>query len=135
MFSCEYSEIFKNTFFHRTPLVAASEIRCHWKTCTGTYNSFEITRLINPWQKFLNKMKELILIKKANSGVTKFDQKYIILKGIKKFSHRFQNFIFQIKYFADWWLFKTAITGCFWKTILNYAWNLIPSLWNRSKQI
>ena len=25
MFSCEFYEIFKNTFFHRTPLVAASE--------------------------------------------------------------------------------------------------------------
>ena len=26
LFSCEFCEIFKNTFFHRTPLVAASEI-------------------------------------------------------------------------------------------------------------
>ena len=34
-------------------------------------------------------MKKLILIKEAENGVTKFDQKYIILKGIKKFSHRF----------------------------------------------
>ena len=25
VFSCEFSEIFKNSFFHRTPLVAASE--------------------------------------------------------------------------------------------------------------
>ena len=25
MFSCEFFEIFKNIFFHRTPLVAASE--------------------------------------------------------------------------------------------------------------
>ena len=25
MFSCEFSEIFKNTFFHETPPVAASE--------------------------------------------------------------------------------------------------------------
>ena len=46
-------------------------------------------------------MKELILIKEAKSGGMKFDQKYIILKGIKKFSHGFQNFIFQSKYFAD----------------------------------
>ena len=46
-------------------------------------------------------MKELILMKEAKNRVTKFDQKYIILKGIKKFSHGFQNFIFQSKYFAD----------------------------------
>ena len=46
-------------------------------------------------------MKELILINEAKNGVKKFDQKYIILKGIKKFSHRFQSFIFQSKYFAD----------------------------------
>ena len=46
-------------------------------------------------------MKELILINEAKSGDTKFDQKYIILKGIKKFSHRFQKFIFQRKTFAD----------------------------------
>ena len=46
-------------------------------------------------------MKEFILIKEAENGVTKFNQKYIILKGIKKFSHGFQNFIFQSKYFAD----------------------------------
>ena len=45
-------------------------------------------------------MEELILIKGAKNGVTKFDQKYIILKRIKKFSHEFQNFIFQSKYFA-----------------------------------
>ena len=46
-------------------------------------------------------MKELILIKEAKNGVTIFDQKYIILKEIKNFSHRLQNFIFQSKYFAD----------------------------------
>ena len=46
-------------------------------------------------------MKELILIKEAKNGVTKFDQKYIILNGIKEFSHGFQNFIFQSKYLAD----------------------------------
>ena len=39
-------------------------------------------------------MKELILVKKAKNRVPKFDQKCIILKGIKKFSHEFQNFIF-----------------------------------------
>ena len=38
MFSCEFCEIFKNTFFHRTPLVAASMllivayIRAIWRT-------------------------------------------------------------------------------------------------------
>ena len=26
MFPCEFCEIFKSTFFHRTPLVAASEL-------------------------------------------------------------------------------------------------------------
>ena len=46
-------------------------------------------------------MKELIVIKKAKNRVPKFDQKCIILKGIKKFSHEFQNFIFLSKYFAD----------------------------------
>ena len=45
-------------------------------------------------------MEELILVKGAKNGVTKFDQIYIILKGIKKFSHEFQNFIFQSKYFT-----------------------------------
>ena len=46
-------------------------------------------------------MKELILIKEAKNGVPKFDQKYIILKETKKFSHGFQNLIFQRKYLAD----------------------------------
>ena len=58
-------------------------------------------------------MKELILMYGAKNGVTKFDQKCIILKGIKKLSHIFQSFIFQGKYFVDSWLFKTPITGCF----------------------
>ena len=39
----------------------------------------------------------------------KFDQKYIILKGIKKFSHGFQNSIFQSRYFVEWWLFKSSL--------------------------
>ena len=30
MFSSEFCEIFKNTFFHRTSLVAASEFDCFW---------------------------------------------------------------------------------------------------------
>ena len=51
----------------------------------------------------------------------KFDQNHIILKEIKKFSHRFQNFIFQSRSFEEWWLFKMPITGYFWKTIWNYA--------------
>ena len=58
-------------------------------------------------------MNELIFVEEAKNKVTKFDQKYIILKGIKKFSHVFQSFIFESKYFADWRLFKTLITGCF----------------------
>ena len=40
-------------------------------------------------------MKELILIKEAKNGVTKFDQNCIILKGIKKYSHRLQNVYFR----------------------------------------
>ena len=28
VFSCEFCEIFKNTYFYRTPLAAASENRC-----------------------------------------------------------------------------------------------------------
>ena len=39
-------------------------------------------------------------MKEATNGVTRFDQKYIIFKGIKKINHGFQNFIFQSKYFA-----------------------------------
>ena len=31
VFSCEFCEIFKNTFFHRTPLVAASDIQNHFQ--------------------------------------------------------------------------------------------------------
>ena len=30
MFSCEFCEIFKNTFLHRTPLVAASGLRTYF---------------------------------------------------------------------------------------------------------
>ena len=45
-------------------------------------------------------MKELILTKDAKNRVTKSDQRYIILKGIKKFSYGSQNFIFRSKYFA-----------------------------------
>ena len=45
-------------------------------------------------------MKELILTKDAKNGVTKSDQRYIILKGFKKFSYGSQSFIFQSKYFA-----------------------------------
>ena len=44
-------------------------------------------------------MKELIFINEAKNGGMKFDQKYIILKEIKKFSQGFQNFIFQTRYF------------------------------------
>ena len=55
----------------------------------------------------------------AKSGGIKFDQKYIILKGVKKFSRGFQNFLFQSRYFAEWWFFKTTITGCFWKQARN----------------
>ena len=46
-------------------------------------------------------MEELILIKEAKNRATIFDKKYIILKEIEKFSHRFPNFIFQNRYFAD----------------------------------
>ena len=38
VFSCEFYEFFQNTFFHRTPLVAAS------KKC---YYSFQIAKLAN----------------------------------------------------------------------------------------
>ena len=56
-------------------------------------------------------MKELILIKEAKSGGMKFDQKYI-LKGTKKFSHGFQNFIFQSKHFANILLLKDNSKLC-----------------------
>ena len=37
MFSCEFCEISKNTFFYRTPPVAASE---YLKECSGQYSVF-----------------------------------------------------------------------------------------------
>ena len=82
VFSSEYSEIFKDNFFHRTPMVAASEISCHYK-------NYPVKILLR------------ILVKEVKNGITIFNQKYIILKEIKNFSYRLQNFIFQSKYFAD----------------------------------
>ena len=35
VFSCEYSEIFKNSYFYRRPLVLASEISGLYKACRG----------------------------------------------------------------------------------------------------
>ena len=40
-------------------------------------------------------MKELIFIKGVKSGGMKYDLKWITLNKVKKFSHRFQNFIYE----------------------------------------
>ena len=42
MFSYEFCEIFKNTFFHRIPLVAASEYNSAWNK--KYYQSFSIAK-------------------------------------------------------------------------------------------
>ena len=55
----------------------------------------------------------------------KFDQKYITLRGIKKFSHRFQNFIFESRYFAEWWLFTDDYH---WLLLSLSAGGFVPSL-------
>ena len=52
-------------------------------------------------EKLLNKLKELIIVKKAKNEGMKFYQKYVILKEIKKFSQGFQNFVFQTRSFAE----------------------------------
>ena len=40
-------------------------------------------------------MKELIFIKVVKSGGMKLDLKWITLNKVEKFSHRFQNFIYE----------------------------------------
>ena len=40
-------------------------------------------------------------MREAKNGGIKFDQKYISFKGIKKFNHGFQNFIFWSRYSAE----------------------------------
>ena len=48
MFSCEFCEISKNTFFHKTPLVATSEALqlTEQHVVTQNYKSFEILKLL-----------------------------------------------------------------------------------------
>ena len=42
MFSCEFCEIFKNTYFYRTPLVAASDaVNNAWRSAEETLDFAE----------------------------------------------------------------------------------------------
>ena len=43
--TCEFCEISKNTFFHRTPPVAASELRITYESCSGSHASGPSTNL------------------------------------------------------------------------------------------
>ena len=45
LFSCEFCEIFKNTFFHRTPLVAASD---NLKNFKNVHLTKEMKYLLKP---------------------------------------------------------------------------------------
>ena len=46
MFSCEFCEISKNTFFHRTPLVAASEERYYKDSIASEFHIWCISLII-----------------------------------------------------------------------------------------
>ena len=47
MFSCEYCEIFKNSFFHRIPPVGASVAIC------DTVSSSEVAKISNSYFEFV----------------------------------------------------------------------------------
>ena len=94
MFSCEYCEIFKNSFFNRTTLVAASESICSksYSECLGSYffnlqkclfRTFLGSHFWNHTQKksnctgFANMNVVFLLTASANSLMDNFPLKYM----------------------------------------------------------